>query len=185
MRKPWSKKEDGQLRELISLKLTDIDVVSRMPGRSLDSVRRSIRRLGLIGSRKRASRRVRPSARKPGENLIGKKFDRWLVIGRLASRRNGQAYWKCRCRCGVIKGVCASHLKRKISRSCGCRAKEVSRGFMATINDHFKTTTSTVQCASCGAKTRKSCSTKRYCSDECARAGKKKPATTKTDAIRC
>lgn len=183
MRRLWSKEEDDQLRDLISLKLTDIEVVSRMPGRSLDSVRRSIRRLGLIGSRKRARRPARPSTRKSIENLIGKRFDRWLVIGRLASR-NGRSYWKCRCRCGVIKGVCASHLKRKISRSCGCRTREVSRGFMATINDHFKTTTSTVQCASCGAKTRKSCSTKRYCSDECARAGEKKPATTKTDAIR-
>lgn len=69
------------------------------------------------------------------EDLTGKQFGDWTVISENLERRqydrdnnkNYKTYWNCRCVCGKIKAVSASHLKGGHSKGCGCRkAKEQS-----------------------------------------------------------
>ena len=61
-------------------------------------------------------------------NLLNKRFGRWLVIDRAESRYNKkgkpQVYWKCKCDCGTIKDVKAASLTNNLSMSCGCLQKE-------------------------------------------------------------
>lgn len=55
------------------------------------------------------------------EDLTGKVFDNWTVIGK-ASRPD---YWLCRCSCGIEKEVSGNSLKRGGSKSCGCLRRTV------------------------------------------------------------
>lgn len=66
------------------------------------------------------------------EDLTGKKFSRltaiefshYKVIPKSEhSRQTRQAYWRCRCDCGVEKVVNSSSLKTRHTRSCGCLIK--------------------------------------------------------------
>lgn len=57
--------------------------------------------------------------------LSGKRFTRWLVICRAGSGPGG-ALWQCLCDCGTIRLVTATHLKRGLSRSCGCLQADVT-----------------------------------------------------------
>lgn len=70
------------------------------------------------------------------EDLIGRQFGDWTVISENLERRqydrdnnkNYKTYWNCRCICGKVKAVSASHLKSGRSKGCGCRkAKEQSK----------------------------------------------------------
>ncbi len=54
------------------------------------------------------------------KDLTGKKFGRLTVEGYDHSARHGQTYWRCRCECGGLKIVRASHLKTGNVTSCGC-----------------------------------------------------------------
>ena len=53
------------------------------------------------------------------ENLIGKKFNRLLVID-YAEKLNNRMSWLCKCNCGNIKVINASKLKSGHTKSCGC-----------------------------------------------------------------
>lgn len=69
--------------------------------------------------------------------LTGKRFHRWLVVERRASRRKGTgvaAYWLCRCDCGVEREVSTKSLMAGSSRSCGCLLREVSGARMVQRN---------------------------------------------------
>lgn len=60
---------------------------------------------------------------KPKEDLTGKRFGRWLVLGEGNHRYWGKyriLYWKCQCDCGTIKDVHGQTLKNGESTSCGC-----------------------------------------------------------------
>jgi hypothetical protein len=63
--------------------------------------------------------------------LIGKTFNRWVVILRgkdyvyPKSGKNAIRY-ECKCACGVIKLVHKSHLLNGNSQSCGCLNREIS-----------------------------------------------------------
>ena len=57
------------------------------------------------------------------QNLIGKKFNRLLVID-FAPSRNKRTYWKCRCDCGNIIEARADQLKSGNTKSCGCLNNE-------------------------------------------------------------
>ena len=81
------------------------------------------------------------------ENLIGKKFDRLVVIEEAedAIMPSGQraSRWLCKCDCGntvIVRGV---HLKSGHTRSCGCMHDEVAS--IHCKNDFAKTNTYTVE----------------------------------------
>lgn len=53
-------------------------------------------------------------------DLSGRKFGRWLVLG-----RSGGEIWRCRCDCGMERDVAGGHLRLGRSRSCGCLKLEM------------------------------------------------------------
>lgn len=53
------------------------------------------------------------------QDLTGQKFGRWTVIGYV-----GKSRWLCRCDCGTVKIVRATHMKSGHSKSCGCYEHE-------------------------------------------------------------
>src|ERR1700752_3738556 len=64
------------------------------------------------------------------ESLVGKKFERWTVLEKAESLRNGttvRAMWFCKCDCGTVRAVAASDLKSSRSKSCGCYQKDALR----------------------------------------------------------
>ena len=62
-------------------------------------------------------------------DLSKKRFGRWTAIAAvhitLSSGRNVVG-WRCQCDCGNEKIIHAIHLKKGLSRSCGCLAKELT-----------------------------------------------------------
>jgi hypothetical protein len=56
------------------------------------------------------------------KDLTGQEFDRWKVIDYAGSYK-----WFCRCQCGNIKKVHATHLNGGKSKSCGCFNAERTR----------------------------------------------------------
>lgn len=63
----------------------------------------------------RASERTRPS-------LAGQQYGRWTVL-HWSHLDNGASYWTCRCSCGTVSKIPAANLKRGLSKSCGCLAR--------------------------------------------------------------
>ena len=53
------------------------------------------------------------------EDLTGQVFGRLTVIG-LDHRKNGHAYYKCKCECGNECVVYSYNLKNGNTKSCGC-----------------------------------------------------------------
>lgn len=60
------------------------------------------------------------------EDLTGKRFGRYTVIGR-AEPRGKRIYWICKCDCGTVKEVRGQHLRYGKILSCGCLGKEHSK----------------------------------------------------------
>ncbi len=58
------------------------------------------------------------------ENLIGKRFGRWVVI-KEALTTDESTKWFCRCDCGKSREVNAGSLKAGSSISCGCARKNL------------------------------------------------------------
>lgn len=58
-------------------------------------------------------------------DLTGQQFEYWTVLNYVYSK-NGQAYWNCKCKCGVEKIIRGSALRQGRSKSCGCYAREKS-----------------------------------------------------------
>lgn len=65
----------------------------------------------------------------PEKITIGRRFDRWTVIGPPIMTPKGEAKWLCRCKCGTVRHVLARSLttKKHPSRSCGCLRREALR----------------------------------------------------------
>ena len=59
------------------------------------------------------------------QELTGKRFGRWVVVGHAESKDNS-TLWNCKCDCGVEKKVGGRELRNGKSSSCGCYAKEQS-----------------------------------------------------------
>lgn len=53
-------------------------------------------------------------------NLIGKRFDRLIVLERAENNKHGQIMWKCQCDCGIIKNIYSNSLTTHRIKSCGC-----------------------------------------------------------------
>lgn len=60
------------------------------------------------------------------KDLTGQVFTRWTVTSRAGSTPNNITTWNCHCLCGKEKVVRADQLRRGISQSCGCLARELS-----------------------------------------------------------
>ena len=59
--------------------------------------------------------------------LEGSRFSRLAVLGRVGSKYNGQALWKCLCDCGNYHEVTTHSLRRGQTKSCGCLRTERNR----------------------------------------------------------
>lgn len=59
-------------------------------------------------------------------DLVGRRFDRLTVVCRDGSTKAGKAAWQCRCECGEATTVAGRNLLAGVSRSCGCRNRELS-----------------------------------------------------------
>ena len=63
------------------------------------------------------------------QDLTGLKFHRLTVIEYAgATRPPKRALWKCKCDCGSICEVIATHLRNGNTKSCGCLRNEVAGG---------------------------------------------------------
>jgi len=56
--------------------------------------------------------------------MIGKRFNRWLVLKEVGRTKNRSIKYLCKCDCGTIKEVDGCLLRRDVSKSCGCINKE-------------------------------------------------------------
>ena len=70
---------------------------------------------------------VKVKLRNSRPDLIGEKFGRLLVTGRIKSSEGNDrnVRWKCKCDCGVIKVLATRSLTSRDTRSCGCLKKDV------------------------------------------------------------
>lgn len=70
-----------------------------------------------------------------GENLVGQKFNRLLVLSRdeEATKQHKRQYWLCQCDCGKTKVIAGLSLKNGATKSCGCLRNE--RVFEAIAKD--------------------------------------------------
>lgn len=55
-----------------------------------------------------------------GEDLTGREFNRWKVLGFAGWDSTKTALWNCVCKCGTERVVNGRNLKGNKSRSCGC-----------------------------------------------------------------
>ncbi len=60
-------------------------------------------------------------------NLIGQRFNRWLVVECVRLPGRPGRMWRCKCDCGSEGFVNSHYLIRAKSRSCGCLAAEESK----------------------------------------------------------
>ena len=60
-------------------------------------------------------------------SLIGKKFNRLVVIERYGTSKSGNATWLCKCNCGNLIITTGSALKSGKTKSCGCLRSELQR----------------------------------------------------------
>lgn len=79
------------------------------------------------------------------KDLIGKRFERLLVIGYShRSNTDKHHYWKCLCDCGEKVTVCANNLGRS-TKSCGC----LNRELVIKASRNPNNTSTQRQCGSC------------------------------------
>lgn len=65
-------------------------------------------------------------------DLAGQQFGRLTVVA-LHGITRGKAFWNCRCQCGASTTVLANHLRRRLTQSCGCLAREQARTRMLLL----------------------------------------------------
>ncbi len=58
------------------------------------------------------------------EDLTGKTFGYWTVLGPSELKSSGRVHFYCRCVCGVERDVMADNLRSGISTSCSCKKIE-------------------------------------------------------------
>ena len=57
----------------------------------------------------------------------GQVFERLTVLSR-AEKQGGMRMWLCQCSCGVERAIRDAHLKKGITKSCGCLSRDVQVG---------------------------------------------------------
>jgi hypothetical protein len=70
--------------------------------------------------------------------MIGKHFDRWIVLKQVGRTKNRSIAWLCRCDCGTERIVDGSSLRSGRSRSCGCLQKDVLKDIMSSDRNPMK-----------------------------------------------
>lgn len=60
------------------------------------------------------------------ENIIGKRFDRLVVLENLGRKEHGTTVHRCLCDCGNVIEVPKGYLASRHQRSCGCLKKEIT-----------------------------------------------------------
>lgn len=60
--------------------------------------------------------------------MIGKRFNRLIVIDEAGRSKNGFVMWQCKCDCGNKTVVRGSHLRDGYIQSCGCFNSEATKG---------------------------------------------------------
>ena len=63
----------------------------------------------------------------PRIELVGKRFGRLVVLSETAERQAESIIWLCRCDCGVTKKINGACLRKCVTRSCGCLARETGK----------------------------------------------------------
>lgn len=58
------------------------------------------------------------------KDMIGKRFNRLVVLEETSERKHGSIVWKCQCDCGNITFVSTGNLNSGGTSSCGCLKKE-------------------------------------------------------------
>lgn len=61
------------------------------------------------------------------KDISGQRFGRLIALEPTDVRRHGNVLWKCQCDCGNICYIVSNSLRRGLTTSCGCYAKEVNR----------------------------------------------------------
>lgn len=59
--------------------------------------------------------------------MVGRKFNRLLVKEKAGKDKRGEFQWKCLCICGNTKVISGSHLRRNLTKSCGCLRDEIRK----------------------------------------------------------
>jgi|SRR3990167_1096852 len=65
------------------------------------------------------------------KTLLGRIFTDWTVFEYIGRDKNNHSRWWCRCVCGNVRSVLEGNLLRGISKSCGCKRKQIT-------SDNFK-----------------------------------------------
>lgn len=79
---------------------------------------------------------------KQHEDLTGRKFGRWTVLGEGTHKYSGKhriLYWKCKCECGTFKEIHGGSLVLRRSESCGCLLKEKLKNGLNSTHGMSKT----------------------------------------------
>jgi len=72
------------------------------------------------------------------EDLNGRKFGRWTVIGEAGRNKRGKVIWSCRCDCGKQGISTTGTLKAGLSKSCGCLLRESARSRNGSNHPSYK-----------------------------------------------
>ena len=59
--------------------------------------------------------------------MIGEVFGRLVVLERLPSDSNGNAFWNCLCECGLVVRAMGTRLRSGKRTSCGCKRSDLIR----------------------------------------------------------
>ena len=57
------------------------------------------------------------------QNMVGKRYGKWMVMCLHSKTKSGQAKLLCRCDCGIENAVWSTHLVSGQSKSCGCQKR--------------------------------------------------------------
>lgn len=61
----------------------------------------------------------------PFSDKTGMKFGYWIVLGFAGRDKAKATVWSCECECGAKKDVKVGSLQKGLSKSCGCKSKEL------------------------------------------------------------
>lgn len=65
--------------------------------------------------------KIIPVPKSVRNDLTGRRFGRWMVLGYVGASPGRASYWLCRCDCGTERAVHSSRLRSGDSQACGCR----------------------------------------------------------------
>ena len=70
------------------------------------------------------------------EDLTGQEFGYWTVVDYNPPAKGKKGTWNCRCVCGKEQQVRGETLRKRLSRSCGCKSVEFMSAARSKPNNH-------------------------------------------------